>query len=203
MLQNRVDPLGNLIRTPARGAWMGNRGLLHNDKQTIVRPFKLLAWITCQLEWKGWHRPIMAPGQYTELFFFDEATAFAAGHRPCFECRREDATRFKTAWIAGNPAYGFHAKTPIGQIDAIMHEERMDKQMQKRIHEVPTDQLSDGTFVIIDNNPWLVKGRHLHLWTPFGYEQERAMPSAATIAVLTPPSIINAFRAGYRPQIII
>jgi len=85
MLQNRVDPFGNIIRTPERGHWMGNRGLLHNEHQEIVRPFRLKAWITCVLAFKGRRRKVMAPGQYTELFFFDEATAFAAGHRPCFE----------------------------------------------------------------------------------------------------------------------
>ena len=87
MLQNRVNPLGDIIRTPARGAWMGNRGLLHNERQEIVRPYRLIPWITCVLSFKNRHRPVMAPGQYTELFFLDEATSFAAGHRPCKECR--------------------------------------------------------------------------------------------------------------------
>ncbi|HTJ10817.1 MAG TPA: hypothetical protein VL547_02270, partial [Dinghuibacter sp.] len=99
MLQNRVDPYGNIIFTPARGAWMGNRGLLHDAQQHIRRPFRLKAWIICVLQFKGRHRPVMAPGQYTELFFLDEATALSAGHRPCAECRREDFNRFKAAWI--------------------------------------------------------------------------------------------------------
>src|ERR1700730_14192737 len=101
-LQNRVDPFGRLIRTTARGAWMGNRGLIHNEYQQIVRTFRLKAWITCRLEFKGWYRKVMSPNRYTELFFLDEATAFSAGHRPCAECRREDFNRFKAAWLQGN-----------------------------------------------------------------------------------------------------
>src|SRR3978361_1384995 len=116
MLQNRVDPFGNIINTSARGALMGNRGLLHNDKQTLVRTFKLKAWITCKLEFKERKRTVMAPNQYTELFFLDEATSFAAGHRPCFECRREDYNRFKTNWLKGNPEYSFNGKTSIKEI---------------------------------------------------------------------------------------
>ena len=104
MLQNRVDPFGNLIKTPARGSWLGNRGIIHNHNQEVVRPFKLKAWITCTLEFRGRKRQVMAPDRYTELFFLDEATSFAAGHRPCFECRREDALRFKSYWLKGNPA---------------------------------------------------------------------------------------------------
>ncbi|MEO8821838.1 MAG: hypothetical protein ABI267_08810 [Ginsengibacter sp.] len=96
MLQNRVDPFGNIIKTTARGSWMGNRGILHNDQQQVLRPFKLKAWITCKLEFNGRKRPVMAPHRYTGLFFLDEATSFAAGHRPCFECRRQDYHKFKT-----------------------------------------------------------------------------------------------------------
>jgi len=99
MLQNRVDPLGNIIKTPARGQWMGNRGVIHNDKKEILRPFKLKAWITCKLEFKNWKRQVMTPNRYTELFFLDEATAFGAGHRPCFECRRDDYNLFKSYWL--------------------------------------------------------------------------------------------------------
>src|SRR5262245_42860885 len=120
MLQNRVDPWGNLIKTKARGAWMGNRGLIHNDRQEIVRPFKLKNWITCLLEFKGRQRKVMTPGLYTELFFLDEATAFSAGHRPCAECRRQDYVRFKLAWLKGNPKYGFDEKTSIREIDNII-----------------------------------------------------------------------------------
>ena len=125
-LQNRVDPFGQLIRTSARGAWMGNRGMIHNEHQQIIRPFRLKAWITCLLEFKDRHREVMTPNLYTELFFLDEATAFSAGHRPCAECRRADFNRFKAAWVKGNPLYKYHIKTPIGEIDEILHRERMN-----------------------------------------------------------------------------
>ncbi|HEY4334333.1 MAG TPA: hypothetical protein VGM89_00505, partial [Puia sp.] len=125
MLQNRVNPFGQVIRTAARGHWLGNRGLIHNERKEVVRAFKHKAWIICLLSFKGRHRTVMSPGLWTELFFFDEATAFAAGHRPCFECRREDAVRFKRAWLKGNPAYGFDEKTRIGAIDEVLHAERV------------------------------------------------------------------------------
>src|ERR1700761_169648 len=137
MLQNRIDPKGNIIQTSARGAWMGNRGQLHDRGKTILRPFKLKAWITCVLEFKDRHRQVMAPGLYTELFFLDEATAFATGHRPCFECRRDDAKKFKTAWLKGNPEYQFNDKIAIGKIDDVIHAERIDKDGQKVTFKAP------------------------------------------------------------------
>ena len=121
MLQNRVDPFGNIIKTKARGAWMDNRGILHNEEQQIIRPFKLKAWITCKLEFKGRKRQVMSPNRYTELFFLDEATSFAAGHRPCFECRRNDYHHFKSLWIKGNPEYHFNEKTSVKAMDDILH----------------------------------------------------------------------------------
>src|ERR1700710_1794579 len=111
MRQNRVDPFGNFIKTEARGTLWGNRGALHKDGGEILRPFKLEQWITCVLEYKGIRRQIMGPGRLTELFFLDEATSFAAGHRPCALCRRTAHDVFKAAWLKGNPAYGFNAKT--------------------------------------------------------------------------------------------
>ena len=125
-LQNRVDPFGQLIRTSARGAWMGNRGLIHNEHQQIIRPYRLKAWITCVLEFKGRRREVMTPNLYTELFFLDEATAFSAGHRPCAECRRADFNRFKAAWVQANPLYMYNMKTPIGEIDEILQRERIN-----------------------------------------------------------------------------
>jgi hypothetical protein len=199
MLQNRVDPLGNLIRTPARGAWMGNRGVLHNEQQEIVRPFKLQAWIICKLEFKDRKRPIMRPNHWTELFFLDEATAFAAGHRPCFECRREAATHFKACWIKGNPQYEFNMKTPIGEIDKVLYKERRDDHGEKRTFGSNAANLPDGIFVMVDKKPYLLKEQQLFLWTPAGYEQHMALP-AVTLTVLTPRSAVEAFRAGYKPQ---
>jgi len=203
MLQNRVDPQGNIIKTPARGAWMGNRGLIHNDKQEIVRSYKLIPWITCLLQFKGWHREVMTPNRYTELFFLDEATAFSAGHRPCKECRRKDHLRFKKFWIKGNPEYGFNEKTLIGIIDAIIHAERITADKSKVTYEESLSKLPDGTFVLYEEKPYLLKGDKLYLWTPAGYEEGIDFPAVNKLAVLTPRSIVNTFSAGYIPQMAI
>jgi len=199
-LQNRVDPEGNIISTSARGAWIGNRGVIHNDQKQIVRPFKLKAWIACALQFKGRHRVVMTPNRWTELFFLDEATAFAAGHRPCFECRRDDANRFKAAWLKGNPGYGFGLKTPIGKIDDIIHSERITADRSKVTFEEDPKKLPDGTFILFDNNRYLIYQHKMYLWTPFGYENGIDIPAKSKIRALTPASIVNAFAAGYMPQ---
>jgi len=196
MLQNRVDPFGHIIRTSARGKLMGNRGLLHNEKQEIRRPFKLTAWITCVLEFKGRRRPVMAPGQYTELFFLDEATSFAAGHRPCFECRRLKASEFKTFWLVGNPEYGFNAKTPIKAIDDILHQERIDQNYEKVTFREFPETLPEGTFVVYGNEPCLIRNKMIYPWSAEGYGAGMTFPKEK-LAVLTPKSVVNAFRAGY------
>src|SRR4051812_28566618 len=167
MLQNRVDPQGNIISTSARGAWLGNRGQLHAKGKTILWPFKHKAWIICVLQFKNRHRQVMSPGLWTELFFLDEATAFAAGHRPCFECRREDANRFKAAWLKGNPGYGFDKKTSINKFDDILQAERIDANNEKVTFEVDINDLPDGTFIQIDNEPYLLANNKIHHWTPF------------------------------------
>lgn len=199
MLQNRVDPQGNIIQTSARGAWMGNRGQLHDNGKIIKRPFKLLAWITCVLQFKNRHREVMAPGLYTELFFLDEATAFSAGHRPCFECRREDANRFKAAWLKGNPAYQFNTKTPISKIDEIIHLERIDKKGEKVTHKAAVKDLPEGVFIEYKQEPYLIAGGRCYHWTPSGYEKSQNLPGGK-VDVLTPASIVNAIKAGYQPQ---
>ena len=199
MLQNRVDPFGDLIATPARGTLMGNRGVIHDADRQIVRAFKLKAWITCRLAFKGRHRVVMTPERWTELFFLDEATAFAAGHRPCAECRRDDFTRFKLNWIKGNPEYNFTAGTSIKDIDDIIHRERIDANKSKVIFEEKTSTIPDGVFVLLNNSAWLVADGLLFLWSPFGYGESIAMPVNPAITVLTPRSVVNAFRAGYLP----
>jgi len=201
MLQNRVDPQGNIISTSARGAWLGNRGQLHGKGKTILRPFKHKAWIICVLEFKNRRRQVMSPGLWTELFFLDEATAFAAGHRPCFECRREDANRFKAAWLKGNPGYGFDKKTSINKFDEILQAERIDPDNGKVTFEADINDLPDGTFIQIDAEPYLVVGHLIHHWTPFGYNKTRAFPAQSMVKVLTPKSVVAAFGAGYKPQI--
>ena len=201
MLQNRIDPFGNIIRTPAKGAWMGNRGILHDDKKEIRHLFRSKAWITCTLEYKGRRRNVMSPNTWTELFFLDEATAFSAGHRPCFFCRNQAAKNFKSHWIKGNPGYGFTDNTSVQELDSILHRERIGKDKQKRTYEEEINLLPNGSFISIQDQPYLVNDTHLHLWTPFGYEQFIDRPASGKIVLLTPPTIVNAFRAGYLPQI--
>jgi hypothetical protein len=203
MLQNRVDPWGNIIATSARGSWMGNRGLLHNEHQRIRRSFRLKAWLICRLEFKGRKRPVMAPRQYTELFFLDEATAFSAGHRPCFECRREDANRFKSFWIKGNPEYDFDAQTLIGEIDEVIHKERIDRDGSKISYEEKSGDLPNGCFVSYNNTAFVISDTQMFPWSPFGYGQGVPLAEVERVKVLTPKSVVNAFRAGYVPQMAI
>ncbi|HVZ97903.1 MAG TPA: hypothetical protein VG847_13570 [Chitinophagaceae bacterium] len=202
-MQNRVDPMGNIIDTTARGGWMGNRGQLHDDTKTILRPFKLKAWLTCVLQFKSRKRSIMSPGLYTELFFLDEATAFAAGHRPCFECRRQDHYRFKMYWLKGNPEYKFIEDTSINKIDAILHTERINSKGNKVTWLDNIDNLPAGTFIFINSTPYLIAGNHLYHWTPSGYDNKIALIKNTIVPVLTPRSIVNTFSAGYIPQMAI
>lgn len=201
MLQNRVDPFGSIIETSARGAWMGNRGVIHNETKQITHAFKHKAWITCVLAFKDRRRTVMSPKRWTELFFLDEATAFAAGHRPCFECRREAANKFKTCWIEGNPSYNFRTSTSIRHIDDVIHGERIDRGARKVIHHRMSSEIAEGTFLLIDDAPYVFTGGMLRGWTPFGYGKVVEMPMNTSVAVLTPSSIVNAFRAGYLPQV--
>jgi hypothetical protein len=179
-LQNRVTPLGELIATPARGLVFGNRGRLHDDAGRIRRRFAGKRWIACRLEFRGRYRGAMPPGRYTGLFFLDEATAFAAGHRPCAECRHEDYVRFVE--ICGERA---------DAIDARLHEERLGAH-----HARPLDELPDGTFVLRDGEPWLVLGAELRRWTPRGYA-ERVARRGGRVAVITPPSLVDVLRADW------
>jgi len=201
MLQNRVDPFGNVIKTKARGFWMGNRGILHNEMQQVLRPFKLKAWITCKLQFNGRKRMVMAPNRYTELFFVDEATSFAAGHRPCFECRRNDYNKFKTLWLKGNPEYHFDEKTPIKKIDDILHKERINRNKSKITYQENIKVIPNGSFVLVNNEAYLFFDKKMYLWSPFGYEKGIDQPKTNMLAVLTPKSVVNSFRAGYLPQI--
>jgi hypothetical protein len=201
MLQNRVDPYGNIIITSARGNWMGNRGILHDENQNLLRPYKLKAWITCVLQFRGRKRTVMSPNRYTELFFFDEATAFAAGHRPCFECRRQDYNRFKSFWLKGNPEYGFDEKTSIQKIDDILHRERINRDGSKVKHQENLNTLPDGTFIEIDGKPYVIFREVIYEWSPFGYGGKKPLPKAEKVIVLTPKSLVNTFRAGYVPEV--
>lgn len=201
MLQNRVNPSGEIISTPHRGAWLGNRGVLHNQQQEIVRSYKIKAWITCVLEFRGRHREVMQPNRWTELFFLDEATAFSAGHRPCFQCRYEDHQRFKTYWLKGNPEYGFDMKTPVSKIDDILQQERITANKTKVTYKEKIANLPDGTFVLYQDQPYLLNNKQLHLWTPSGYEKPISLPIQDMLSILTPKSFVNMFKAGYTARV--
>lgn len=177
---------------------MGNRGRLHNSEKRIVRPWAGKAWITCLLEFKGRHREIMAANSYTELFFLDEATAFSAGHRPCGECRRQDFLRFKNMWRAANPrkAIGESIKT----IDAVLHQERIGANRQKRTFQQHLGELPDGAmFSFSDRRAYfyMVWQNQIFEWSSFGYKTPRSADSNAVVNVLTPKSIIRMLSQGY------
>jgi hypothetical protein len=184
-LQNRVTPFGELVADPARGLVYGNRGCLHDAEGRIRRRYQVKRWIACRLEFRGRRRsPLVQPGKYTGLFFLDEATAFAAGHRPCAECRREDYNRFVELWGARADA-----------IDARLHEERLGARRRSRMQELP-----DGTFVVRDGDAWLVLGDELLRWTPAGYT-DRVPRGRGEAELLTPPSLVEILRSGWRGDV--
>jgi hypothetical protein len=195
-LQNRVTPTGDIIATPHRGLFTGNRGIIHDPatKTLLKKRWSSPAWITCVCEFRGWRRKVMGGRSWTELFFLDEATAFAAGHRPCFFCRRDDAKRFRAAWEKGNGAKGVRAR----EMDSVLHSERLERG-RKRLHPLPMtlEKLPDGAMVQVGGESYLmVQGRSLP-WSPGGYGRVRAVISEAML--LTPPSTLRALLAGYRP----
>ncbi len=200
-MQNRVTPFGTIIDTSARGAWLGNRGQLHGKGKTILRPFKHQAWIICQLQFKNRRRQIMAPNLWTELFFLDEVTALAAGHRPCFECRRADANLFKAAWLKGNPTYGYHIKTPIGKIDEVLQSERIDANLRKVTFNAAVKELPNGTFIAMNKEAYLFVNGLIYQWSPNGYLAGKELEDATVVEVLTPKSIVNTLKAGYLPHL--
>jgi hypothetical protein len=194
-LQNRVTPTGDIIATPHRGLFTGNRGIIHDPAtRTLTRRWANQAWLTCVCEFRGRRRKVMGGRSWTELFFLDEATALAAGHRPCFYCRRDDANRFRAAWEAGNGVAGVLAR----EIDTVLHRERLNGRT-KRQHALPMrlERLPDGAMVQQDSESFLIaKGRALS-WSSGGY---RAAESAIERAMLlTPPSTLRALSAGYQP----
>jgi hypothetical protein len=186
--QNRVTPLGELITTPARGLVYGNRGCLHDDAGRIRDRHPTRRWIACRLRFRGWHRAkLLQPGRFTELFFLDEATAFAAGHRPCALCRRADYDR--TLAALGEPG--------ADALDArLATERRDDAARERRLHDADLGTLPDGAFVVLDGAPWLVRGEALRRWTPAGYAERRAR-GTGTARLITPPSLVALLADGW------
>jgi hypothetical protein len=200
-LQNRVNPWGGLFRSPARGTMMGNRGgALHNDNREIVRTFQGHRWIACLLEFKGRHRPVMAPSRYTELFFLDEAVALAAGHRPCAECRRDRFNAFRYAW-ARRADPGRQQLPRADEMDADLHAARIDGHGKKITFEADVNAMPDGAFIQIGEAAYLVHGDALLLWTPAAYATKQPRPNHLNITVLTPQPILECLRAGYAPDL--
>jgi hypothetical protein len=196
-LQNRVTPFGDLIATPARGLVYGNRGCLHDDEGRIRRRFGVKRWIACRLRFRGWHRsPLLQPGRFTELFFLDEATAFAAGHRPCALCRREDYVRFSRIWRELHPG-----EVGADAIDARLHDERVDPATRgQRRHALPTGPLPDGSFVAAGDMAYILLGGALRRWTPAGYLEANAATNSR-LELVTPPSLVDVLRRGWDPVV--
>lgn len=193
-LQNRVTPFSDLTAVPDRGMFMGNRGVLHDDERRIVRFAQGRRWIICLTDFKDRRRPLMVPGNYTELFFMDEATALAAGHRPCHECRRADAVRFREAWTS---ASGADPGIGLVELDRRLHDERLASRGVMRRWTSDGAALPDGAMVAIDGVAFLVHAEVLRPWSPAGYGAPRPMPPS--VEVLTPRSIVGAIGAGYAP----
>jgi hypothetical protein len=190
-LQNRVLATGEIVAHPARGLFMGNRGILHDDRRRLTRArWRHKAWIICELKHKDWHRPVMAPGNYTELFFLDEAVALAAGHRPCKLCRRD-------AYLAYADALGHTGAAP--DLDACLHAERaVPRRFIQRRHAAPIDSLPDGA-ILFDGMPKLVLEDRVRPVTPNGYGAPEPRPGARQVTLLTPPTSLAALRNGFSP----
>ncbi|MPZ84721.1 MAG: hypothetical protein GEV28_31805 [Actinophytocola sp.] len=195
--RNRVTPTGEIEAFPLRGAWTGNRGILHSGRE-IVRFHASDLWITCALEFRGRWREQWLPNRWTHLYFHDEAVSLAAGHRPCGECRRASYRSYRDAWEAelggGRPS--------AVEMNRQLHGERIVRgTRRRRFHEMPWAGLPDGAFVLLGETPALVVDGHLAVWTREGYVGHRRAPRSGTATVVTPPSSVAVLRAGYPVQV--
>ena len=188
--RNRVTPFGEIVAVPARGTLMGNRGVLLGDDGSHRRDWQVRRWIACRLEFKGRRRPLRQPRRWTELFFLDEATALAAGHRPCAECRREDYRRWQAAWPGRD--------TRADAMDLVLHADRLDGRA-KRTFTARLGDLPDGVILVPgDSAPAaLLRGGALRAWSPGGYGPPEPARSADRVTVLTPRATVGAIARGY------
>jgi len=196
--RNRVTPMGEIVAIPLRGAWTGNRGILHSGRE-VVRFHASDLWITCALEFRGRYHPDQwLPHHYTFLYFHDEAVSLAAGHRPCAECRHADYRAYQRAW-----AQGLGVRPPSAkEMNRQLHGERIVRGThRRRTHEMPWDSLPDGTFVAVDGVAAVIIGDQLTRWTHDVYGARYARPVRGTARVVTPPSTVAALRAGYPVQV--
>jgi hypothetical protein len=191
--QNRVTPYGELIAVPDRGMFWGNRGPLLDREGRLARYSRGQAWAICVLSFKGRRRQQWTPGRLTELYFLDEATGLAAGHRPCGECRYREYQAFKRAWARN----GALASAP--EIDAGLHASRLAGVGIRRTYRAPLAGLPSGTIVDIGGAPWLVHDRRLLAWTPGGYRQRPVEPPGGPVTVITPRATVAVLATGYRP----
>ncbi len=206
--QNRVTPFGTIIADAARGTLMGNRGCLHNHRQEIVRAYQEQRWIICLLAFKDRKQAIMYPNRYTQLFFLDEATALAAGHRPCAECQRDWFVLFRQHWAATHPGMTEGQQPGADSIDAALHAERVTRtstpaRMIRNTYEAPLGDLPFGTMVQLphDATPYLVHHTALRPWSITGYGAARPRPADALVTVVTPRAIVATLAAGYCPTV--
>jgi hypothetical protein len=198
-LQNRVMPNGEIVADPGRGLMMGNRGCLHGQGRDLgVSRWRSKLWICCVLDWKGTRRDPMPPGRWTALFFLDEATALAAGHRPCAYCRRRDFLDFAEAWRAAR----LLGRRPwAGEMDSCLHRERVDRHRHQVTHLMPAAELPDGVMIRVGGDAGLLINGRIRPWSFHGYGAPASGRPAGTAEVLTPPSIVAAIAAGYRPLV--
>ncbi|MBN2622539.1 MAG: hypothetical protein JXA83_04180 [Acidimicrobiales bacterium] len=197
-LQNRVTPTGEIVADPGRGLLMGNRGCLHGpDRRLGAARWRSKLWICCVLDWKGVRRDPMPPGRWTALFFLDEATALAAGHRPCAYCRRADFVAFAEAWRG---AHRLAQRPRAAEIDARLHAERVDPRSRRQVtRPAVAGELPDGVMVRAGGAPGLLAGGALLPWTFAGYRAPVPLPPAMPVELLTPPATVAAVAGGYRP----
>jgi hypothetical protein len=202
--RNRVTPFGEIVAIPDRGTVMGNRGIIHDAAGNIKRPWQVKRWLICVLEFRGRNRTVMTPNRYTELFFLDEATALAAGHRPCSECRHERFLAYAAAWKAAMPNGGGPSWPTADEMDNRLHGERVAADRSKQSFEATLNELPDGVFVQVargENGAFLLWDQRLLAWSPGGYRAGLECSRRAKVNVLTPASTVATIRAGYVPDV--
>jgi hypothetical protein len=209
-LQNRVTPFGEIIATPERGLLFGNRGGCFHVEGGALTKKRWVSdhWIACVLQYtsktppyREHHHDLTAPNIYTGLFFLDEATAFAAGHRPCFYCRSREAKTFLAGWLAANADAVPAGTRLIGPVDAVLQRERVRRDRSKVTYEADVATLPDGTFIERDGHAWLVWRRGLLRWDPGGYVSRLPKPTGGVVTVLTPRSVVRLFASGFVPGV--
>ena len=197
-LRNRVSPEGTIENSSSRGTVMGNRGLLYNSNKELKRLFKTKAWIICLLEFKDRKRELMSPNAYTELFFLDEVTALAAGHRPCAECRRSSYNEFRRAWMDGNRWEGSSViRAP--EMDEALHQERIEGD-EKVTWNGRLSDLPHGTMFEFDHKSYAICDGNILEWSFDGYSKADPVAFPEEVDVLTARSLVNVLATGFRPE---